>query len=447
MDYKIRQNFFWIIFLLIIPTYIIGVGVTEIFVLILTIFFFLNLKNFNPIKDKKFLFLISFSIYLFLNSSFQLPFKHYDLLISSIFHFRFVFFSFSIFFLLKFLIHSKNLTDKKYLNLIIMIYFFILLDSLVQFFLGQNLLGYQLFNNYRVSGIFGSELILGSYLIKSLPFIIWLFFYTNLSISENKYFIVIFLSLYFIIIFLSGERTSLALLFMMIFLFFIFLKVIRKTIFISFVVFISFICITSFIKIGKTEPHNRIFFKTFNQLTNQTFISDLNNKDFTLTDQSFFDKIKKNLVIFSKNHQGHYILGISLFKDSPYFGTGAKGFRSYCRKSGYEPDIGVCTTHPHNILIQLLAETGLVGLFYYLFSIIFIFRSLIKSQEKNIPSNDKNCFVVISVSILINLFPFLPGGNFFNNWISVVNYFYVGLYLFYLERVFLPDKQILNNKT
>ena len=67
---------------------------------------------------------------------------------------------------------------------------------------GENILGFKIIGS-RISGIFGSELILGSYLIKSLPFIIWLFFYTNLSISENKYFIVIFLSLYFIIIFIS----------------------------------------------------------------------------------------------------------------------------------------------------------------------------------------------------------------------------------------------------
>lgn len=446
MNSKIHKNFFWIIFLFIFPAYIVGIAVTEIFVLILTIFFFLNIKNFDLIKDKKFLLLISFSIYLFLNSAFQIPFKHYDLLISSVFHFRFVFFSFSIFFLLKFLTPYKNLNFIRYFNVILTFYLFILVDSLVQFFFGQNLFGYELLSGYRVSGIFKSELILGSYLIKSLPFIIWLFFYTNLSISKNNYFIVIFLSLYFIIIFLSGERTSFALLFMMIFLFFLFLKEIRKTLFISLVVFISFIFITSYSKIGKTDPFNRIFLKTFNQFTSQTLTSNLNNKSLILNDPIVLDKLKNNLVIFSKNHEGHYFLGISLFKDSPYFGTGAKGFRSYCRNVGYNPEIGVCTTHPHNILIQILAETGLIGLFYYLFTIIFISRSLFKLHKKNISTNDKNCFVVISISILINLFPFLPSGNFFNNWISIVNYFYVGLYLFYFERVFFPDKQTLNKK-
>jgi len=442
MNNIISKNFFWLIFLFTLPAYTIGVFITEIFVLILIIFFFFNIKNFNLLKDKKFLFLISFSIYLLLNSFFQITYS--DLLISSVFHFRFVFLSFAIFFLLKNLVKLK--ISRFYFKIILLIYIFILIDAIVQFYFGQNLLGQPLYNQYRVSGIFGSELILGSYLIKCLPFIIWLFFFTELDFRNNKYFIIIFLSLYSIAIFLSGERTSLMKLFLMLFLFFIFLKDTRKTIIIIFSILICFISFTGIFKIGKTDPHNRIFVKTFNQFTSQIFTPEKKKTKDLSDNKKVFNNLKKEIVIFSKNHQEHYILGIDMFINSPIFGYGPKGFRSYCRKVNYNSNVGMCTTHPHNILIQFLAETGLIGLFYYMISQIFIIFLLFRFQKKDLPLKEKNCFIAISISILVNFFPFLPSGNFFNNWISIMNYFYIGIFLYSLERVRATDVKLLNDR-
>ena len=52
-----------------------------------------------------------------------------------------------------------------------------------------------------------------------------------------------------------------------------------------------------------------------------------------------------------------------------------RGFRSYCRDVEYDPPVGICTTHPHNYFIQILSELGLLGIFFYLTSIFFIFEN------------------------------------------------------------------------
>ena len=100
-------------------------------------------------------------------------------------------------------------------------------------------------------------------------------------------------------------------------------------------------------KIGKSDPSNRIFIKTFHQLTNHYFITN-HIPEVTQKDEGKKKEIiKKNILIFSEDHTGHYKLAFKLFKENPIFGVGPKGFRHYCRKVNYDPEIGICSTHPH----------------------------------------------------------------------------------------------------
>ena len=44
-------------------------------------------------------------------------------------------------------------------------------------------------------------------------------------------------------------------------------------------------------------------------------------------------------------------------------------------------------------------------------------------------------FYITSLGLLVLLFPFVPAGNFFNNWISIINYFYIGIYIYLYEQM------------
>ena len=56
-------------------------------------------------------------------------------------------------------------------------------------------------------------------------------------------------------------------------------------------------------------------------------------------------------------------------------------------------------------------------------------------KNKNL-NYDRNCFLVISIGVIINFFPFVPNGNFFNNWISIINFYYIGFYMFSYKKIF-----------
>ena len=68
-----------------------------------------------------------------------------------------------------------------------MLTFFIIIicDSIFQFFIGKNILNLNLIDN-RVSGIFGDELILGSYSLKSFLIILSLIFVNKINLTDYK---------------------------------------------------------------------------------------------------------------------------------------------------------------------------------------------------------------------------------------------------------------------
>ena len=88
-----------------------------------------------------------------------------------------------------------------------------------------------------------------------------------------------------------------------------------------------FVCLVSTLQLGKTDPTKRIFIKTFNQFTNQYFIKNKNKK---LLDEGFEldkDLIRDNILIFSKDHTGHFKLALICLRRI-YFWSRTKRFSS-----------------------------------------------------------------------------------------------------------------------
>ena len=87
-----------------------------------------------------------------------------------------------------------------------------------------------------------------------------------------------------------------------------------------------------------------------------------------------------------------------------------------------------CSTHPHNIYFELLAETGIIGLFIF---VIFILKLIIDTYLKN-RSKNKIIFIFI-FSFVVSYFPIKPSGSFFSTWngyfiwIIVSFFIYIGL--------------------
>jgi O-antigen ligase len=137
--------------------------------------------------------------------------------------------------------------------------------------------------------------------------------------------------------------------------------------------------------------------------------------------------------IFSSTHESHYKIAYKMFLDNKFFGQGPNSFRNLCNSNKFSiseiEGLG-CSTHPHNIYIQLLGETGLVGVLFLLIAFFYIYyviiNYLIKILKNNI--NFKNN-IYFYVPIAVYLFPFIPTGSFFNSWVNISVYLPIGFLL------------------
>ena len=135
-----------------------------------------------------------------------------------------------------------------------------------------------------------------------------------------------------------------------------------------------------------------------------------------------------------------YVSSLKVFVKYPIFGAGNKNFRVvtctsyvsdenstinyqlYKYKSKAENEIYnsqyICSTHPHQIYFEFLAEHGIVGTLI----LLFVFFNLMYRTFKKIKTNFyKNNLQLASLAYILILFiPLLPSGSFFNNYGSIL---------------------------
>jgi O-antigen ligase len=308
---------------------------------------------------------------------------------------------------------------KKFLKFFLVSVIILILDAILQFNLGTNILGWEKFHPQRISSFFGDELVLGSYLVRFLPLIVglYIFVYFN-EFNFNKTLILFLIILIFYVgISVSGDRSA----FYLSLLFLPFLINLKKISYLKDKLFIfgtSFLILLFVLVFTNDSIKKRVIDSTIGSMLVKSSEKNKNNK----------------IILFSNNHENHIKTAIKIFNDNKFFGVGIKHFRFVCGDPKYFENKHSCSTHPHNIYIQILAELGLLGfifiMIYFFYVCLKIFNNIF--SKKNSAINLLNLMVLSS--IFINLFPFSPSGNFFNNWISIIYFFPIGFYLYSIKK-------------
>ena len=145
------------------------------------------------------------------------------------------------------------------------------------------------------------------------------------------------------------------------------------------------------------------------------------------------DKLNLNNILSrSEKHKAHYIAAYSIFKDNIVFGAGLKNFRNESGKLKYMNNnlkIKYWSTHPHQIHLEFLSETGLVG--YIVFCIFFLVS--IFNGIKNY-FNSKNFYTLSATLFIFTTFlPLLPSGSFFTTYTATI--FWINYSLLKLRKI------------
>ena len=419
-------NFFFYYISLIPPTLLVllpfslvlGPFLPDLTVVIISIYFLINIfkkKYFFLVKNYYFIFFILFCFYLI---AISINSTNINLsLSSSLFYFRFGLFALGVYILLDNYSFIKNYL----LYSFFILFSFLIIDSYFQLIFGYNIMGNPIFQNNRVTSIFGDEIKLGSFISRLSPIYFGLIL---LYFKKNKYLFHVFFFIYFIsisVIFLTGERVA----FVYIIIAFILLFLTNLQIY---KIFLFYILLT-FLMILLASFYYPFLIERMITLT----IIQMNLANGLFTNSNYDIITGDKLIIFSIPHEQHFLTAFKIFQDNLFFGAGPKMFRELCFYEIYNSGIHSCSTHPHNTYIQLLAETGLIGFIIIFLIFIYISYNIIIQIYRAIryKENFNNKFkFTLYLCIFISLFPLVPTGNFFNNWLSVIYYLPIGFILF-----------------
>ena len=385
-------------FLLFFPLAILGSAALNIYLVITSLFIIYHIyktKIFLKIIDNLWAKLfILFYIFILVNSFFAIDV--FSSIKSSGSQIRFFLFSIFLMYFLK--------IDKLpiILRILSVLNILVCFDTIFQHFNGTDIFGLTadpINNPNRLSGPFGKELIVGSFLYQSSLIIFSYYIFSDTKVKYEKIYRIFYCVLIISTIVLSGERMNSILIilttFMMIFLKF---KKLQKVYAITF--FLSFIAIFySFSDVAKIRLND------FKREVSQVHHSN-HGKIFS----SAYDIWKKNFLS----------------------GVGLQNFRIACDQEVVNSVTGkknLCSTHPHNFYFEFLSETGLIGLLLFL---SFVISILWKSLKKIILTKEPimiGCFIIL----FFYIFPVRSSGSFFSTWYASFFWLHLGVLLCYLN--------------
>jgi O-antigen ligase len=388
-------NFFLI---LVLPfSLLFGTFISEIIIFLSTVFFLIKSyieKEWEWTKKTEFKFLLLIWGYLILNAILA---NNIHLSLSrGIFFFRFI--------LLIFVI-SDILKNKRFENIIFISWIALTIvtsvDIYMEFFFEKDLLGN--FSEYsgRIASFTGKELKIGGYLI-AIIFTSFSFF-LNKNINIKNYIILLSLLTFVLIaVIMSGERSNSI---KAVFIFVLFLLFLKKHQLIKYIVLILFIIILIMCVLNINKIKYR-YTEIINNISNPIIL------------------LKDSL------HGAHYSTAWKIFKNYPYFGAGNKNFREECQNKiyldkNYKYTENRCSTHPHQIYLELLSELGIIGTLLIVFFIIFISAKSFLIYFKNY-----NLLILAPTLYIISIFmPLIPSGSFFTSFGATLFWLNIGIIL------------------
>ena len=287
---------------------------------------------------------------------------------------------------------------------------FVCVDIWIQYFFGVDLFGYPA-HDWRYSGLFGDELVAGAFLWKISSPIIGLFVYELYFRKETKYNLSYLAYLLIpITILITGERTSFVMFtFCMLvsFIFFSFYFKQFKFFITSILIIIPILLFTYYFSNSVAHRYNELF----------SIINNFENSSYG--------------VLFNSSLQ--------VWEQNKLFGVGLKNFGLICDKyiliiQDIHP---TCSNHPHNLYLQILSETGIIGLILFT-SLFFLFGKRIFELIKTYDKKNINEYIFISCCcyILSFLWPLVTAGSFYTTWNGVFLWIVVAILINLTEKKF-----------
>lgn len=124
---------------------------------------------------------------------------------------------------------------------------------------------------------------------------------------------------------------------------------------------------------------------------------------------------------------------ISIIKKHPVNGVGPRGFRHIYKEHATEDDFYIkfnkgMPSQPHIIILEILAETGLIGFLGYIFVLFLIFNLLFKTK-------DKKALIPYFIPVIVAMFPINTHMAFYGSIWSSMTWLLLALYFSKVKKI------------
>tara|TARA_B100000029_G_C17586148_1_gene961173 strand:+ start:669 stop:1166 length:498 start_codon:yes stop_codon:yes gene_type:complete len=143
------------------------------------------------------------------------------------------------------------------------------------------------------------------------------------------------------------------------------------------------------------------------------------------------------------HHKAHYLTAYEIFKNNKIFGSGTKTFRYVCGDKKYEKIKtkyvnNRCATHPHNIYLEILSETGIIGMLIFLIINFYILMYLIISFFKK--NMCKQNILLLFCGYFVLFWPLQTTGSFFSTWNGIFYWLFFSFFFHYKTKLAIKSK-------
>lgn len=283
------------------------------------------------------------------------------------------------------------------------IFFIVSFDLIFEFILGFNLSGNTSYMPGRLSSFLGDELKIGHYYLAFNLLAISLVYY---YFKNNTLLYFILFSTTFISLIIGERANFIKFTFMVIFFIYFFEK--KNFYFKSILIFLMISFLAIFISINNTYKER--FWTMFGDI---------------MIEQKNISK----MINFSP-YGGHWHAAWEIFNENKIFGVGLKNFRKVSgEQKYYNKNVAYSksrqTTHPHQLHLEFLSETGIFGSIFLVFMVI---SSIIAGIKNYIKSRNLYCLSSL-LFFCASTLSILPTGSFFTTYGAAIFWINYGIFM------------------
>ncbi len=424
-------------------SFIFGNLVINVFVILIVLLgvYYYKISLFNWYKKNNLLILTLFFLTVLLSSYYQNFFvENSKDSVKAILYFRYFFFLLVI----RSLIINNQIRLNIFLNICFVLTGLVSVDIIAQFIFGQNILGYtaqEFSRNVKYyTGIFGLELIAGGFIL--MFSILGLFSIFNIFKTDKKIFHLLIFA-FFIIFFLlslvlAGNRMPLLMYVISLIFFAVIYKKKEKIYFLSFVILgfilLSFIVFKSDTLLKRAKnfyagiPSPVIIVEELKKEYPDLKKYENSGRPFHTLDEFEITENYTEIPFFT-GHLPIYLTSIDLFLDKPLIGGGIKSYRNQCSNKLHLPN-RVCESHPHNYILEILNDTGLLGFLLIHYLVVYLLLNNYKDYKlsEKLNSTISNwIYLAFILSLFTQFFPIKSSGSFFSTYNSAFIFLILGI--------------------